>query len=507
MATLRQPAREPATSSPPLSTAGGQPVSVVHVTAEYYPYARIGGLAEAVSGLANFQRAAGLERGRHPAAVPHRARRRSRSRAGGPAVPGSRWDRIPRRPASSGWPGRRPGPRCSSSSTSDYFNRPGIYGENAVDYPDNARRFAFFALAAVTALPRLVPGPIVLHAHDWHTALALVYLRTLMSQRYSSEHYRGALGPQPRVSGPFPARGDAPDRASLGVVQLAPARVVRQGEFPEGWTGLCRLRHHGEPDPGRRSCARPAAASASTTCSSGWRPAGGGAQRDRPANLGSGRTIGQITAQYSAEKLEGKRRCKAALQRSFGLPQRRKVPLFGMTGRMVTQKGLDLILQERRPARARCPVRLSWQWGEAIRDRTGGAGLVRAGPGRRAARLHRSAGAPADGGGGSLSHAVAVRALWPDPDAGAAVRVAPDRARRRRPGRHGRGRGDWLCLRRRTPRKPSRRLPSARSTALRHPAKWEAIMRAGHGPSDFSWERSVATYLDVYRRAWHFAVR
>ena len=53
----------------------------------------------------------------------------------------------------------------------------------------------------------------------------------------------------------------------------------------------------------------------------------------------------QITAQYSADNLEGKRRCKAALQRSFGLPQRRKVPLFGMTGRMVTQKGLDLILQ------------------------------------------------------------------------------------------------------------------------------------------------------------------
>ena len=34
----------------------------------------------------------------------------------------------------------------------------------------------------------------------------------------------------------------------------------------------------------------------------------------------------QITAQYSADQLEGKRRCKAALQRSFGLPQRRKTP-------------------------------------------------------------------------------------------------------------------------------------------------------------------------------------
>jgi starch synthase len=55
-------------------------------------------------------------------------------------------------------------------------------------------------------------------------------------------------------------------------------------------------------------------------------------------------TDDQITARYSADDLGGKRRCKAALQRSFGLPQRRKTPLFGMTGRLVTQKGLDLIL-------------------------------------------------------------------------------------------------------------------------------------------------------------------
>jgi starch synthase len=52
----------------------------------------------------------------------------------------------------------------------------------------------------------------------------------------------------------------------------------------------------------------------------------------------------QITARYSAEQLEGKQRCKAALQRSFGLPQRKKTPIIGMTGRLVTQKGLDLIL-------------------------------------------------------------------------------------------------------------------------------------------------------------------
>ena len=37
------------------------PASVVHLTAEYHPFARTGGLAEAVSGLAQFQQRAGLD--------------------------------------------------------------------------------------------------------------------------------------------------------------------------------------------------------------------------------------------------------------------------------------------------------------------------------------------------------------------------------------------------------------------------------------------------------------
>ena len=38
------------------------------------------------------------------------------------------------------------------------FDRNGIYGEAGADYPDNARRFALFSLAALHALPRLAPG-------------------------------------------------------------------------------------------------------------------------------------------------------------------------------------------------------------------------------------------------------------------------------------------------------------------------------------------------------------
>lgn len=43
-----------------LQNAAGEPVTVVHLAAEYYPYARSGGLAEAVANLARFQSAASV---------------------------------------------------------------------------------------------------------------------------------------------------------------------------------------------------------------------------------------------------------------------------------------------------------------------------------------------------------------------------------------------------------------------------------------------------------------
>jgi starch synthase len=48
--------------------------------------------------------------------------------------------------------------------------------EGGADYTDNPRRFALFTRAALEAISTVVEGPVLLHAHDWHSALALVYM-------------------------------------------------------------------------------------------------------------------------------------------------------------------------------------------------------------------------------------------------------------------------------------------------------------------------------------------
>ena len=53
----------------------------------------------------------------------------------------------------------------------EFYQRAGLYGENGVDYEDNAARYIFFS-KAVTHLARYLPWqPEVVHLNDWQTGL------------------------------------------------------------------------------------------------------------------------------------------------------------------------------------------------------------------------------------------------------------------------------------------------------------------------------------------------
>lgn len=327
----------------PLATPTGRPISVVHLTAEYYPYARTGGLGEAVRGLAEFQHAAGLD-----VSVIMPLYRTVRDEAPdlhpvGQAMVvqlGGRAEEIRIfRPSD-----RLEGPRIFFVEHRDYFNRAGLYGEGGADYPDNAQRFALFARASVAALPRVAKPPHLVHAHDWHTALAPVYLRGVPGVETPADPVTTVLSVHnPGYQGHFPAA------------------IVPELGLPWSLYNFTQLEWYGQANLLKAGIAfSDYVVTVSPTQAEELRTPGGGfGLHDVFALLGD-RLVGvlngidqsvwtpatdrQITRAYSADDLEGKRRCKAALQRSFGLPQRRRVPLFGMTGRMVAQKGLDLIL-------------------------------------------------------------------------------------------------------------------------------------------------------------------
>jgi starch synthase len=61
------------------------------------------------------------------------------------------------------------------------FDREGLYGTPAGDYPDNAWRFAVFSRAALEYLRARGTRPSVIHAHDWQTGLVPVYQKMQLS--------------------------------------------------------------------------------------------------------------------------------------------------------------------------------------------------------------------------------------------------------------------------------------------------------------------------------------
>jgi starch synthase len=498
MATVQEPALAPASARPPLTRRSGDPVSVVHITAEYFPFARTGGLAEAVNGLANFQQAAGLN---VLAILPLYRTVRDVELDLEPVGPpflvamGGRTEeaRVYRSL------GPRSGPQVFFIEHLGYFNRPGIYGENAVDYPDNARRFAFFALAALTALPRLVSGPVLLHAHDWHTALVPVYLRATPGHRRLSESATTVLSVHnPGYQGHFPPE----TMADVGL----PWEIYNWRQLE--WYGKMNFLKGGLVFTDFVTTVSPTQAGELRT------PGGGFGLHDVFQDLGE-RLVGilngidqrewdpaadeQITATYTPEHFDGKRRCKAALQRSFGLPQRRKTPLFGMTGRLVTQKGLDLILGahgllqadaqfvflgsgEQRYEQALVELALSapnrigvqLDFTDRLEHRLMAGADIFLMPslyepcGLTQMRSQRYGAPPIVRNVGGLRDTVedgvtgfTFDAYTPEAFAEAAFRAL---------------------------------------ACFRDTARWQTMVRRGMA-HDFSWQRSVATYLDVYRRA------
>ena len=155
----------------------------MHATAELAPFARTGGLGEAVRTLARYQAQAGID---VTIIMPYYG---EVARAAPPVRPlgaplqvpvGGRVEEVTLlelvRPVGP------PAPRVIFVASPTYFGREGIYGDAAGEFTDNARRYACFSIAVIRALPRITDGPVVVHAHDWHAALVPVYLRRWLAR-------------------------------------------------------------------------------------------------------------------------------------------------------------------------------------------------------------------------------------------------------------------------------------------------------------------------------------
>lgn len=219
----------------------------------------------------------------------------------------------------------------------EFFARPSIY-----DYTDDHVRFAFFSRVALALLKHLAWIPDVIHGNDWPCGFAIAELRARrrydpffrdVSSLFSLHNvgYQGLFDPKdlwwlgfgdPPDSNDFMLDGAASalkagliTADALSTVSPTYAREIQTPEQGHGLDWLLRIR------------ADSLRGITNGVDDSVWNP-----ETDR-----------YIAANFSADDLSGKLKCKVDLLRRFGLPQEADRPILAIISRLVAQKGYDLI--------------------------------------------------------------------------------------------------------------------------------------------------------------------
>ncbi len=306
------------------------------IASEIYPFAKTGGLGDMVGTLGRALR--GL--GKNPVYILPKYR----------SVPADSFEpltlslKIPigDRSFDAGiWKGMHPhGIPTYLLDIPELFDRPSFYGEGGHDYPDNCARFTAFSRGTLEMIRALKLPCDILHCHDWQTALIPLYLKTLYAgdplfapcRTILTLHNMGYQGLFPASD--FPLTGLGPDFSSTGleyygqmnllkggilaadaVTTVSPsyAREILTPEFGFGLEGILREK-------------------AVTGILNGidtveWNPS----------------TDPHLPAPFSVDRLQGKWVCRQALRREMNLPEKDGTLLVSMMSRLVDQKGADLV--------------------------------------------------------------------------------------------------------------------------------------------------------------------
>lgn len=218
-----------------------------------------------------------------------------------------------------------------------YYDRYTIYGNY-----DDAERFAFFCRAALEMMPVIDFFPDILHAHDWQSALSVIYLKRHFSydERYRNIKavftihnilYQGIYGLD--ILSDVLALGEAEKNVveyhgdinlMKGAIVLADkittvsrkyAEEIQSEEYSHGLSGILRENSY-------KLC---------------------GIVNGIDCLSYDPESDSAIYCNYNAECIEKKTENKLAFQREFGLPQREDVPLFAIVSRLTEQKGLSIL--------------------------------------------------------------------------------------------------------------------------------------------------------------------
>jgi len=220
----------------------------------------------------------------------------------------------------------------------DYFGREGVYGPPGGEYPDSAERFSYLGRTALEASKVMEFSPDVLHCHDWHASLTPLYLeeagmgRVLKILTIHNLAYQGVFN-----IGVLPSLG-LPPRVTEGPIL-----------FQDGNVNFLKA---GIVSADRLTTVSPTYAAEIQTPDQGWGLDGILRHRKRDIyGILNGIDFDEwdpgsdpsLRVPFSAADIESRRRNRDYLLAQLGLHPGPQSPVFAFIGRLVHQKGADLI--------------------------------------------------------------------------------------------------------------------------------------------------------------------
>ena len=218
-----------------------------------------------------------------------------------------------------------------------YFKRPGCYG-----YYDDGERFAFFCRSVLEIMPFLNFYPDIMHCHDWQAALASIYLKTIYCFRpeyqfirsfftihnieYQGQYSLDILEDLFGISNTW--------RYLLEYnkcINLMKAAI----ECSEKFSTVSPRYAQEIKDPFYAHKLNPIIRRNEFKLV--------GILNGIDVDSYNSETDKAIFANYSAQDIEPKKKCKEELQKMFNLPVKPDTPMIAIISRLVAHKGLDLV--------------------------------------------------------------------------------------------------------------------------------------------------------------------
>ncbi|MCU0612146.1 MAG: glycogen synthase GlgA [Candidatus Eisenbacteria bacterium] len=326
-------------SQPASDRPEGPALKVLHIASESVPYAKTGGLADVVGALPIAQARMGLDvRVVLPGygSVNRQGLEKLPIALGVPMGPREEWGAVLRRVDQD--------VAVFFLEHDHFYNRPWLYGPPGDAFGDNLERFVFLSRGALQLCHATQWFPDIVHAHDWHAAIAPVYLnsveRTTPLGRAASVltiHNIDFQGNFPAEQMPYTGlgwehftflemeyhgkvsllKGGIAHSTVLTTVSPTYAWEIQSSPLGQGMEGMMRERHDFLV----------------------------GILNGIDYAIWNPETDPYIPVRYSVETRSSRAACKEALQRRLGLEPHPGTPLLGMVTRLSWQKGIDVLLE------------------------------------------------------------------------------------------------------------------------------------------------------------------